>query len=678
MYKIPSDTKTYSIAKSSDLSGNIHYTKNVNLDETGYIKVSSPVFQLESEKNDADFGLPISFGRTDIANFLVATDDQPWIMNVDKDLGKTSTQDTDSGHQNLSIYSWGRWWQNRWYVSTVLGGADIYYKSGSTWTSTGVSLTSNVPHPLEVFRNKLSLCAGNGNQVELISTAHSITETLVLPSDYEVTGLAYSNNRMGVITKLSNTASSQNQEAYFFVWDGSTSQANGGFPMGTDMCIAISAYKSSWIILTRTGEIQYFNGGGFETIATLPYAYRSLLIGDSVNRPMIGDILQVDGDLIYLNVSNDINFLNVKQEKYIEEFPAGVLCYDPAVGGFYHRYAPSNSSLFSASALQANINTSTDTITLSTSVSPATGSRVCQTYQDALGGITIGKWYYVINVSSTAFKFAETLADALAGTAVDITSTGNATSYFSFVTVTDYGISYIPQSVGGIAQVSKSEKLFDHLVFGGNYLDYASSTDYSAMCMTVPNLPNVGYFVTSKIPYANIEDNAVKVYVKYRPLDTDDTIVVKYKERDIIGIPTTTPQKSSTTAWTSSTTFTTTADISEAYTYLNDEDGELECEIIAGAGAGQMSQISSITLNAGIYTVTLEDSIEGAANTYYLEAKIDNWKKLGYITTSDSNGYKEFPIGVNSKWIKFKGILKGVLTTFEEMSFVNSTHLKPQ
>lgn len=678
MIKIPTIAKKFSIPNNSDLFGNIWYTKNANFDEEGYAKLSSRSVSLQSEEDNANFDIPLSFGRTDPARFLIAAADEPWILNVDAQLGITSTEDTDSGNPGLSFDSWGRWWQNRWHVTSDTGVvASLYYKPAntSTWTDASVSLALGKVHPIEVFRNKISLCIGNGNEVLLVSTTYVVSTTkLIIPTDYEVIGLAYSNNRMGVVTKLSDTAAGQNQEAYFFVWDGASNEANGGYPVGSDTIIGITAYKSSWAILTRTGQLQYFNGGGFDIIATLPYYYQSLILSDSTNRSALGDIMQVEGDVIYLNLSNDLNRYGVKQEEYLENYPSGILCYDPKVSGFYHRYSPSISKMFSATALQASVNTTTDTITLQTSVAPATGSIVMQTYNTPIGGLTIGEKYYVINVSSSSFKVALTKADALAGTAIDLTSQGSATNYFNFVDIVDYGASYNGQRTGGIALVEMTSLVYDHMFFGGEYEDSNSTGSYSHVCMTVPSLPNIGYLVSAKITSENIEDVMQKVYVKYRPLDTDDKIVIKYKDKDILGLPVTTPQSGIGCSWTSSTTFTTTADFSEAAAYLSTEN-ELECEITSGAGAGQVSQIASISLLAGTYTVTLADALEGAANGNFCNVLINNWKKLGEVTPADMDGHKEFPIAESSKWCKIKAILYGVDTTIEELQLINKTQL---
>lgn len=70
----------------------------------------------------------------------------------------------------------------------------------------------------------------------------------------------------------------------------------------------------------------------------------------------------------------------------------------------------------------------TDLLTVSSTTDYATGTPVVVTTTGTLpAGLSADTVYYVINVSSTTMKLATTAANATAGTAVDITSTGSGT-----------------------------------------------------------------------------------------------------------------------------------------------------------------------------------------------------------------------------------------------------------
>lgn len=673
MIKIPQDGK-YSQPNNSDLFGNIWYTKSVNFDEEGYLKLSSRMVSLKSEQDDSSFDIPISFGRA-TTEFHVVTSDAPFDVTV-SETSLDITEDTGSNNPSLSFDSWGRWFQNRWHASD---NTKIWYTTGGAWTDTSVSLTTGKVHPMEVFVNKNSLAVGNGNTVLLLNTSYATTVTLTVPVEFEIVGLSYCNNQIGIITMLSDTVAGQNLEAYFFVWDGANTSAGAGFPVGTDNIFGICAYKSSWVILTRNGELLYFNGGGFDTLATLPMYYLPATWGDAQNRDTFGDIMSVDGEVIYINIGNDISQFGINGESYIPNNPAGVLCYDPKVG-LYHRYAHSISPIYQIAVASANVNTTTDIITATSGTLPATGNpiRFVNDTADPIGGLDSDREYFIIKHTATDFSLAETKQDALDGNKVDLTTQENAV--FHALNLLDYGTTIVGRS-GGVGAVEVRRRTGDHLLVGTEVRDFNSSTLYSTLCLSVPRFSNIGYFVTAKIVSPEIEDLGQKMFIKYRPLNTNDTIVVKHKDRDVYGIPTSTPHAlaSSTCTWTDSNTFTTTADLSAIKNYLDaGTERECEVEIIAGAGAGQMSQISSITFDTGTYTVNLDDEIDGATATYTCDVLIDNWKKLGEVTSTDTQGWKEFPIASTSKWSKFKVELRGSETTIEELQIVNTPHITTQ
>lgn len=683
--RIPNENKKFSIPNNSDLFGNIQYTKNMNFDEEGYAKLSSRTIAIINEADDADFDLPTSLGRTSAgedSNFYVVTTDDPFDVAL-SNATFSGSQDTDNGGDSPPTFttgSNGRWWQNKWHVTT---GTKLYHKnpSNGNWTNTNfnssLSMNTNFSHPLEVFRSRTTLCIGDGNLVRQTDTGYAASTTLTLPSDYEVVKLAYSNQLMGVATRLSSEASGQNQEAYLFIWDGATGAANGSYPVGSDAIIDICAYKSSFLILTRTGQIKYFNSGGFDEVVALPFYYLPYIWGDPINREALGDILHVEGELIFINVNNKMRDFGTRREEYIQASPAGVLCYDPKIG-LYHRYSHSASKGSLLLVTSGNINTTTDTFTKTSGTIPITGSPVKYVSNDSnpITPLDCGAVYYIIKISSTEFRLASTKEDAIALTPINITGTGASNNYFLALDLVDYGASRIDRT-GAVGFVGTTSHVFDHLVLAADVYRIDASTNYPTLGLTISEFENRGYFVTAKIPSAGINDNSVNVYVKFRPLKVNDKVIVKSKHEDVIGLPVTTPQTSTSCTWSDENTFTTTADLSDVKEYLDaDTTRECEAEIISGAGAGQMAQISTITENSGTYTVQLAEDIDGAASGRVCDVCIDNWKKWGEIDSSNIKGWDQFQVPVTSKWVKFKTEFRGVETTLEEL-IINNTVQKP-
>lgn len=681
--KIPTEQKQFTQPNKSDLFGNISYTKNINFDEDGYMKLSSRSVRIYSEADGGAFDLPASFGRLSSGVFQIISADQPFKTSLVRNSSALAVQDTDTAAPDLDFDSTGCWYRNRWH--TVDDAGNLFYKSGSTWTDTTVNLTVGVTHAMEVFRNKGYLAVSDGNTVKLYDSSYSLQVTLTIPTDYEIIGLAYSNNRLGVSTILSDTVGGQNQEAFFFVWDGASTSAQQGFPVGSDGIVSIVAYRSSWVILTRAGQLLMWNGGGFDELATLQYYSDSLQWGGASSKLMYGSSMVVDGDKIYINIPTKLNNFGAKDEVYLSTYPGGVLCYDPKVG-IYHRYSPSNSTAKMCRVPDSGVNTTTNTFTKNLGTLPATGNPVMYTYDraTAIGGLKIGTVYYIINVDGTDFKLATTKENAEAGTSIDITSVGATNNYFVTLDVVDYGIALSPNRTAGIALIGATDIMYDKVIFGGDASNIDSSSDTSAtLYLTIPFFKNIGYAVTPKIESDNITDLFKKIYIKYRDLGVDDKITVKYKTKDVVGLPVTTPQRNGVRCvWTSTTTFTTTADISEADTYLDTAGNELECELIDGAGAGQMSQISSIVESGGTYTVTLSTELDGITIGYYSDILIENWKVLKTARnetlidySSQTDGVSEFSVGNIGNWVKFKIILEGVETTISQIQIPTKSQI---
>lgn len=653
----------------------------MNFDEEGYLKLSPRAVSFLNETDNQDFNLPLAFGRASGSEFLVVTADDPYETSLAENLsgGLTGTEDDGTGVPTCSFDSHGIWWQNRWYVIGLQGSDDeLYYRdpANGNWTDTGLSgsITYQKLHPMEVFRSRAQLCIANGNGVLQINTSHVETTSLVIPADYEVNGLAYNNNIMAVSTRLSDTAAGQNQEAYLFIWDGSTTSANQSFGVGSDTIIAVKSYKSSFVILTRAGQLKYFNGAGFEDLGSLPFYYHNITWGDSQNPEAYGDILKVDGDVIYININTTYKDFGKKGERNIPQSPGGVYCYDPKVG-LYHRHAPSISSVSRLTVTSGNINTSTDVLTTTAGTIPATGNPVKYIHSRAtnIGGLQTGTVYYVIKLSSSTFSLATTRQNALDGIKIDITGTGAATNYFMALDLIDYGSTHIRRT-GAVALPELPNHVIDGLLFGGDLINDAGTSGIAHLNFISTGFKNIGVVVTPKVFSQGITDNAKKIYIRHRPLKEGDKITIKRKTKEIVGIPVTTPQDGTSCTWSSNRELYTTANLSEVEDFINNQNGECELEIISGAGAGQMSQIQSIAYDAGTYSIVLKDEIEGASATKVSDIIIENWVLLDTVTSENDKGYKEVPLEGSSKWSKFKLILEGTDVTIEDIQLPNATH----
>lgn len=677
--KLPTDLNSkWTQPNNSDKFGSLWMTKNINLDEAGYIKLSPRSVLLYNEDLNADFGVPIALGRFASGNYLVGTTSNA-NFNVSIDQTSFNADENDgTSEPTMTQNSHGVFWQNLWHASTATAvlSRDVSADESETWTSRITGLTSGVRHYMEVFSSYNSLCVSNGNTViRTTPTLYTTAVTLSIPSDFEIIGMAYNNARMGIITRLGSDSEGQNTEAKFYIWDGATAAANSDASVGSDACVAICAYKSSFAVLTRAGQLLYWNGGGFDVLANFPFFYSGQIVGSLTSLRNFGDSMTADGDVIYINLGGEVNNFGIKGEKQIQNCPSGVWCYDPEVG-LYHRYSPSISPAYFHSILNSNINTTTDIFTTSATI-PPTGSiaRYMFNGNDLIGGLELNNDYYVIKLNSTTFKLAETRADAIAGISIDLTSVGTGSSdFFWMYDIVDYGNSH-HQDVGAIALTGETTNAYRDIIFGGDYTTTADSSRDS-LCIAVPFLSARGYFVTFKRFSSEVTDTNQKIFVKFRPLGPDDSIIVKIKTENIYGLPASSPNNTSQGVdeanWTSPLEFYTQTNLSAAKSYL-DSGGDLECEFVSGAGGGVMVKIVSIATDAGVYSVVLEEEVIGASSGLKSNFIIDNWKYLRTITNADTD-YVEIPIGGQSKFAQFKVELRGVETTIEDLDFVPKTN----
>lgn len=662
---------------NSDKFGNMWYTRNMYFDEQGYMKLSPRMVRLISSESavgtgDADFNLPLAIGKQARGDFQVATTDANWGVTVnnttidaDEDVGASNPAPSFEGH--------GAWFAGLWHVSTdtAVLSRPATGDASQAYTSRITGLTSGKRHIIDVFQSRVEIVVTNGNVLKQYDTNYSGTTDLTIPSDFEMSGVAYNNGKMGIITRLSNDGTvGQDQNAKFFIWKGSTTGDNGSWDLGSDAGVAVFAYKSSFGVITRTGEVLYFNGGGFQRLGAFPFHFTDDIWGNEQDNNALGQIhVTVDGDFIYINIGNELAEYDVKQEEYRENIPAGTWCYDPRVG-LYHRYSLSNSPAYINNVTQANVNTTTNVLTLASGTIPATGN-VARMINGAIGGLTQNKNYYIIYLTATTFKLATSRELAFVGSAVDITSTGSSNNYFLMVDQRDYGQSQY-NTAGAIALHNYRNNTYTDIVAGADIQD----TDLTALqvfCTAVPQLENRGVMVSPRIFSQEKEDSLNGITVRFKPLNSDSSILVYARSKEYYNIPTSTTNDGAT--FTGRKDLYTAHDISEAKTIV-DADGEhdIYMHIIAGTGAGEIVKVTAINEEDGTYSICLDNEIWGVTAGDKCEFQLLNYQLIGTITSDDNDKGSE-TFGQNlpaSKFYQYMIESRGYDIIIEEILYNNS------
>lgn len=652
MIKIPDSENSFQVQNGPEVKPNIAFTRNVNFDESGYIKQSPPLLRVYDESKDADFGAVsdiIDF-RSDI--FKVITDDAIFDLDMQK---CTATEDATApdGRTETRVSGW-------FGQDVLINSKDIYQYdvSADAW----IARNNDQVDFLTEFPSRNTWVGYDGNNINQYATSEldddplSTTSTgpnMVVPRAYDVTGIAYSNYRVGIATEHESGG-----QAMFFTWDGASSSANTGTPVNAPIILGVCAYKSSWAILTSRGQILYFNGGGWDVLADLPPYYFDTVWKENSGSIQYGSIMLAWGDLIYINIGSQLQG-GADNTGILPYFYSGVWCYDPKVG-VYNRHALSYS--------QARVQGFTPVSGVFTATSAhylVTGDKVFK--QSSF--IT----YYAIRIDATTFKLADSYDDAIAGTAG--TATGGS---FAWVERKDFGqLNWYNNVVGAVKKFDNSVLEPDGVsaFFAGGLLQTPALAAANTLCARFNIFDTISTIVYSRYKAQEKDDIYNSINVKYKPLKDGDKIIVKYKVNDkynpkTIGEAGDASPDTRYITWTNATTFTFTNAMLDA---TGVEVGD-EVEIQSGAAAGQSSHISSIVLAAGTWTVVLEDSLRGAEAGTKSTIMIDTYQKLREITKDSvdaDTGNSNIRLDGRGKFIQVKLELIGSGITIEELAINN-------
>lgn len=683
MIKLPArQDGQWTVTQNSDKLPDIAATRNLTFDKEGYIRLSKPIVSYYSSEDDVDFDLIHStIQANEVGKFWIGTNDAVFTLDMYNSgnygtltVAQDATTDTPicGNTSSDSIY-----FNNEWWVLNANDRKLYYLLSPSTnaappWNVVDISTSLEASSTLTAARalNNTTVVVGNDNQVDQFNSSYAAGTQLQLPNDFSVTGLAYNNNYVAITTR----SKGDSNKCAFYVWDTKTTAANFVAEISTYATYAPVAYKNTFAFLSGSGILYYWTGTGIEPLAALPVYYTNATYSIGIGTATKNHGSVAEGELIFINLKSQLASGTQKQAHYLNNMPGGVWCYDPAVG-LYHRHAPSGTKVVVDTVATTAVNTSTDVITVT--AAPETGTPV--RYYDAGGtaitGLTSGTIYYVINQSSTTMKIATSYANAIAGTAIDLTGTGNNSQTFHFYKKNNFGQSYTIGEQGAISfEPSKpiaSELHYDGLFLGASCAK-EGTTEYTVGAFTLEDTENRGYFVTAKFLSGQLQEDWQKMFIKHSKLVSNlDKIVIKYRTDNNEPLTNITASNDGVITWTDENTFTTT---DSQWANVQQYD---EVEIIQGAGSGYLVHVSSISESGGTYTVNIDEDIKNLTASTTGRAIASRWKKLttldnGIITNND--GYSEVAVGVKSKQIQFKIELRGEDVEVEEILVAHKLH----
>lgn len=655
MIKVPPQNR-YIIDNSGDIFGVLNSSRNISFDNEGVATLLGRSCALATSADGGDLS------DLGIVQAIVYYDDKYQVVTTDElfeldpsDFGVTIN--SESGNPSTDSGTDAVVWQRRLYVTST---NNLSYWNATTWTGSLLSTTSGVPHPLCVFENKNKLAVGNGNTVKLLNSDHSVNTTLTLPEEFYVTTMRWRYNNLYIGTKHRDGG-----EAKMFVWNGSGSEAQSGWGVNSNWIFSMAEYDSSVAIITNSGELLRFNGGGFKPLAALPVYYSNLIwqsgtSGNATSGKVLNRGMIADGDVLYLVIDGEVvGSGNIYPHGFIRNQLSGLWCFDPRVGLY-----PKSTTATDRFVSYGVSSVSSNTLTLSTTTKAQTGDPCFVKNPASLSGISIGATYFIIKVSDSEIKLAINRADAIDGVAMTISGSVASVELYipsgnSFGDLTDV-------SQGAVTTTS-SQATFPGM-FPGNVI-WSGNGASNSIAMT-SLAANVGEMTTQRMSALGTIDTWQKVIVRYRNLTSQDKIVVKYKVLDRDGLPTSWYDDAN---WYDASSFVYT----KQNTSISQVEVGDEVVLVSGDGAGRTAEISEIGTNSGNVTVSLKEEVPGITagdtSTFY----IDGWKVAGVIdsdTNTNDYGYAEVNLGVKSPRILVKLELQGHEVKVDDFDVINAQH----
>lgn len=694
MIKIPSQNK-WAVTNSSDLFGIIQRAVNMQFNERGYAtlaKRSRSIYDSTSDSSDFQRVTAIQYDRTNL-RYIVFTGFSGQVYYVDATTLAVTKIDSAADGNVPSMDSAGRNDMTPWrgYIyGTSTTSLRRYDLSTGTWslsqTGSGFAGVTNAGY-LAVHEGLNYLAISQDNTVLLLSTAHALVLTLTFPTEYKVTSLDYWNGYV-----LVGTRHSSGGQAKVFLWDGKTTAYNSAYSVNCQRANSVRRYQNTFAVQSGNGQLLKFNGGGFDVLDAFPIFYKNDAWdydGDSVLGRVINRGMVVDGDLIYINVSPRILVPSGDTAGHIFEsyFEGGVWCFDPEIK-LHKRYSHTGSLRTTETIATGSVNTTTDVITVASA--PESGTPVIYDSggSTVLGGLVHREKYYVIYVTPTTIQLATSRTNAIADAAIDLTGTGNSAQSLVYIPNRDFGGS----TLGGNGQLVDSGSAVALAWNGGSaYRNNITKVIFGTrigtntvagvygLAVASFGQENRGHVITAKATAQGLKDSFQNISIKFGEMKTEEEgLVIKYRFLDRVDKLSGIDQALSMTAtWVNNQTFTTTADISSA------KVGD-EVAFHSGTGSGYTAHITAIS-GTSTYTVTIDEVIRNAVGGETVGFVIENWVKLGTITTDDcesftnangdryasAGGAKTFSVMGQSKQMEIKIELRGEDVRVEEILINN-------
>ncbi len=484
--------------------------------------------------NNTSSSFQLASGGSTISIASVGTSNDDYFLNISS-VPTTYTVGAVSGASTTDVLQINQSWSNGDEVifskgtasllNTTLTDATVYTVNSRTASSLkllplGGTVAATYSFGADLTGSSLTL-------IDTLTTSRS-PSTVDLGNNY----ITYSNSfTNGQAIKYSTTgtpiAPLINNGAYYV-----TQRDSSGFKLASSYELATAGSAIDLTTATSSFVISFSSDP-----ATSNVSIGSILPSNTISLSTSASGISIDTILKYTNTSDPIGGLTSGNSYYVVNKSGNNIQLSTSSGGSVIAItAPttaSNSSfaLYSAISFDA---TSTGVVTLASSGSDvlrttanhlySTGdSLVYSSSGSGLSGLSSGNTYYVIKVSDTDFKLASSRENALAGTAIGITSDGGGvnefTKYVSSIDMVREAITRNALNQGKLgAQLNAIEYSIENLTTLSNDLSIAQSrimdVDYAKETSTLTRARIMQEAAAAMLSQANQMPNVILSLLK--------------------------------------------------------------------------------------------------------------------------------------------------------------------
>ena len=350
-FRIPNSQGQTRTIYETDKYGELWDTFGIDLQSVGKIKSAKKMLKVKDVSDDVNFGDVYGLATYNNHHYVVTgsgTGKEIYRCGVADDVRIENNWDKQNSNGSFGVET----------DTTIFGGNllisqgdDIMSTDGSTYdedwwsdVTSGTSLTTTRAHTMEVLRGgQETLFVTDGNLVRYYN-ATSGHSTVTLQTDLVASVLDKGRDSMYVGTYTETNENALVYEIYVGEVIGSTPVARFAFPVDGRAVLALRVVDGIPYVITDKGHIQKFNGAGFVTVNSLPFAFTDEQLqgvragsvsNNSANKPIHHGGTDVHNQSIFFAINTEL----YNQDKTPNRCASGIWEYNTVTNQLNHRSA---------------------------------------------------------------------------------------------------------------------------------------------------------------------------------------------------------------------------------------------------------------------------------------------------------------------------------------------------